>query len=328
MQAFYADQLSRQASAPGGVFSEANEGADAYSPRAYPAESAITFWSAWLTTGDNAYRLAAERQIEYARSLENKDHLISFAGYVERNAQSRLVLGYFIAYRMTGEVAYLNDADDAMAALLSLQRVAWQYGGNFYQLYYYTYEPVPPYAPVSWPGLNPNQDASMGLAMTLLYHEPGSRLKGDANLKVQALEHLDAIGALQTADGRLPNAEVRMNEFDTMYGGVTLFQLYWANTYWQESRYNEVLRKSLPWLDQYTRDGLVLRTYPETYLGPPRNPRDLWFRLPVLWTYGGDLRAWNTSMDEIWDKWPTFADHPGGWTDSTCLLSLMGVQEQ
>lgn len=328
MNDYYVDQLSRMKLSPGGVFSEANSGVDAYSPRAYPAEAAITLWSAWLATGQLEYRQAAERQIQYARSLENEDHLISFAGYVERNAQSRLILGYYIAYRMTEDIAYLQDADDAMAGLLSLARVPWAYNGRTYMFYYYTYDPIPPYTPGSWPGLNPNQDATMGLVMTLLFHSSESRYAGDANLKEQALEHLDAVIALQASDGRLPNAEVRMDEFDTMYGGVTLFQLYWANTFWKEAKFDAALQKSFPWLDQYTREGLVLRTYPDIYVGPPHNPRDLWFRLPVLWKYGGDLTVWNQTMDELWSRWPTFADHRAGWTDSTCLLFLMGVPYQ
>ena len=270
----------------------------------------------------------AEKQLSYAHSLETPDHKIVYipegsdVAIWGSNIQGRLALGYYMAYKTTKNDMYLRWAEDALEAFLEMPRSEVQLGDRTFFLFRYT--------PDSSAQVDPNQQATIGLTMTLFYHEPKSRYYLDANMRAVALENLDSSISLMTPDGRLPLAqeEFYIHQFDTRYGSFTLFKLSWANQFWKELRYEEALRRSVPWLDEITRAGISLRYYPEFYSGPPPDPAELWWRLPVMYYFGGDMVALQIELDKSFEQWLNFADIPDHWSTPFVVFKEMGIPHE
>jgi len=296
-----------------------------FHPRTRPAEAAFTLWSHWKATGNQSALDSARHQLDYSRSRETSDHFLVNDNLISKYQMARLATGYFVSYQATGDAAYLSWADDVVAALRSLATSPVTYGGKTYNLYHYLYAPSPPHTPDPLVRIDPNQEASISLALTQLYFTRGSRFYQDAAVRTQALEHLDAAIALQLPDGKIPLDQDEVTRFDSAYATAALYWVVWTNRYWKEPRFDAAARLAIPWLNDYTQQGITFRTYPTAFSGPLDNPVELWWRLPIMYNYGGDITAIGVQLDRVIAEWQTYADYPGGYIAPTFVMELAGV---
>jgi hypothetical protein len=298
-----------------------------YDPRAYPSEAATSMLSAYINTGDNRYKEAAIRQLAYGHSHENADHLLVADGYtmIAAHYQARLIIGYYVAYQILNDPVYLDWADAALDGLLSLSTAQITVLGRTFNIFNYTYDMTPPYAPNSGVRIDPNQDASYGLSMTLLYHDKQSRHYHHPGLKDKALEMLDASVILQDAQGRMPLLDGSPDMTDTSYAGFCYMQVAWANRFWNEKRYSDCLTKAIQWFNELNKANITIRFYPIIRIGELDDTGEAYFRLAVCYFYQGDIQSNQALLDSLWEKWDLFKDIPGGWVDSTAYLVAMGI---
>lgn len=318
-----------------GIFSEAACG---FNPSVYPAESAVSFISAYQATGNVEYLNDAKRQLEFAHSLEDDNHYIQLPPdtipwidkkAVGTNAQVRLCLGYYMAYRGVNEKKYLEWADKSMEALLKLQTTDYIYKDKAYKLYNYCYSLEKPYEALSSIEIDPNQQAFIGLAMTLLYHDENSIYFHDSKMKILALNQLEAALTLKQPNGALPLAESRLNELDTRYGHLALMLVYCSNQFWNNTQIDHVLKDSVKWVTAYTRSMTTQRYYPQIYNDKLPDPVEAYSRLPIIYAYGNksDQKAIQDMLCEIWSRWPEFSKYPGGWSTPFVLYKIINVPE-
>jgi hypothetical protein len=332
--AFWEDQSALIRSQPDQVFDQP----EMTSSRAYPAENAQLFLAAYLVTGRSQYLEDARRQLDYARASETAEHLHRFPadldadtppeGFVSSLAQARLALGYFVAFKATRSQMYLRWAEQAVVALLLLPRAEQCHQSRCFQRHYYLYSLVAPYTPYPGTQLDPNQQAFIGLAMTLLYHEPRSRLRGNEELRTLALDQLEGALALMDSTGRLPLGQHApwSDLFDTRYGCDALFLTMWANTHWKRPDLDSLLAKGTRWLWLYT-DGVATTSqeYPLRYEGPPNESMEMYCRLALMHRYGGDIGSLQRALDDVWSKPALYTEHRGGWTTPFAVLPLVGL---
>jgi hypothetical protein len=114
--------------------------------------------------------------------------------------------------------------------------------------------------------------------------------------------------------------------YDTRYGHVTLMLVCWANRYWDDDRYHALLSRSAQWVNEYTHGGARTERYsPVVYSGPVPDPHELYYRLPIIYFYGGDRMALERALDEVWSRWQDFASEQGGFTTPFVVFDLMGI---
>lgn len=242
---------------PGKVF-----GKDSFTQDHYPAQAAISLLSAYLITKDEVFAKDAERQLEYAHSFENKDNLfVSYAfnfEYVQpqicREHLSRHIYSLYAGYKILGDKKYLEWADNNAAAMLNfLKRDKTFFKQKTYNLFYTCYHAEPPYNPYIGQGvfIVPNQNASLGMAFTLLYHDPNSKFYKSKILKDFAYTELRASMALQEDDGTIL-LPIGIGGHDTLYGTYTSFSWAVANHFWQNLEFEKHIKKAGKWLKQYS----------------------------------------------------------------------------
>ena len=313
-----------------------SETACGFNPRVYPAEAAISFISAYQVTGNVDYLEDAKRQLEFAHSLENSNNYIQLPpetiSWIDKkavgtNAQVRLILGYYLAYRGTDDKKYLKCADESMIALMRLQTTDYVYKGKVYKLFKYCYSIEQPQTALSGIEIDPNQQAFIGLTMTLLYHDKDSIFFHDSKIKTLALNQLEAALVLERPDGKLPLAESRINELDTRYGHLALMLVYCSNQFWNDTEFDTRLRNSIKWVASYTKLSTTDRYYPQKYYGKLPDPVEAYSRLPLIYAYGNttDQKAIQDMLNEIWSRWPEFSEYPGGWSTPFVLYTVINM---
>lgn len=324
MRAFWRYQQSLITSMPNRVFDQPY---GSFDPRFYPSVPSQTFLSAWLVTGDETYADSARRQLAYARTRENLDHLVLYPDgtKIGRMAQAEQILGYFVAWRTLNDLKYLRWADDALSGLLKLPRSPVVWRGRTFSLYHYLYAPASPYRPDPSIRIDPNQDANLGLVFTLLYHTPESAYYHDGNAAARAREELDAVVAVQASSGALPVTQDSLDEPDTLYGSWALMFLHWANQYWQDESYEAALKRGAMWLDQYS-NGNSVHFYPRRVEGPAPI-YELWERLPLISRYGTTTGALQEAIDTGTAALVDAKGPSGGWATPVADQILLGVRQ-
>lgn len=324
IHALMQDQARRQQASPNQLFDAPALG---YDPRYYPSEAAISFWSAWRLFGEAELLSAAQRQCDWAHSLMAADGLFTPPpfGMVSRLSQARLITGFMVAYQASGDARYLGWADAAVEGFLKLPVEPVSYQGRVFQLFNYAYGSTPPYPPQSTVRMNPNQESAIGLAFTQVYFAPQSRFFHSPQLYDLAWQNLNASLVLQDALGRIPTDQDHPEDFDTLYGGYTLMNLAWADSYWHSAELGAAVRSGAGWLSAYS-DGSTDRYYPARYHGPLNDPVELWQRLPVLQAAGLLTPQFSASIDAVMARWNGFAAFPGGYLCPTAvLIDSLGV---
>jgi len=173
--------------------------------------------------------------------------------------------------------------------------------------------------------LNPNQDASVALAATMLAFDPASKFFNDESLLALAKEHLLVAIALQQPDGKIPEAQPNMDQLDSRYAGWTLFQVYWANRYWKLAEIEAALRKATLWLDDLTKNNLSIRYSPSVYTGPVPDKAELNYRLPRLYEYGTEFKTALAQLKELYATPDKFEDFVDGLAGAPYLSTLLGI---
>lgn len=307
--------------------------AHGFDPRYLPAEAAFSALSAYRVLGDKRYLADAVRQLAYAHSRESRNHLVPIPRdvvpsiaepFTGANAQIRLALGYYVAFKTTRRRVYLDWADAAVSAFLRLPTSEFAFGGRTFNLHHYFYSLREPHQPLSRVDLDPNQQAYVGLVATLFYFEPRSEHFRDAVLRLTAIEQLAAALAPMTPDGRLPLTATRPGEYDTAYGHLALMLSYWANRRWHSPHLDSTLIQALPWVEDFVRTGKSTSFYP-VFKEAPAGPYEVFTTLPLVWSYSGDLSAWKRLYARTWLRWRDHARYPGGSATPFVLFELMGV---
>jgi hypothetical protein len=308
--------------------------------RAYPSKVAISFFSVFGVSRDPTYLEDAVRQVEWGHLQETPNDLIqqpSGAPGTDGGAPplfssfglSSSVLGYELAFKSTRDPRYVQWADDTISALLALPTTVRCWPGRCFNLFYLLYLLDPPFSPYGDVDFEPNQQATHGVALTLLFHEPQSKYFHDPVISEIAHEQLDAALVMMDSNGRVPlaSAPTHVNQFDTAYGSVTLLWITWANRYWEDPRYGEALELGAKWLNEYTQGGpRTLRYDPKFYTGPVPDPQELYFRLPLFYFYGGDREALEDGLDDIWMQWPNFETNVrGAYVSPFIIFKDMGI---
>lgn len=336
---FWNTQHRVMAGHPGGVFAESS---DVYDARLVPAEVAETALSAWRVTGDPKFLADARRQIDYAHSLLGQDHLLPFPldalgdsrphpqGVVGSLGQVRLALGFYTAYRATGDAEYLSWADASANAWRSLPRAPACVQGTCFELPAFLYEHAAGFPILSPPFVNPNQDAFSGCLLALLWADPHSVLHNQPAVLAEARSLLDAAVVLQLADGRIPlDSEPRdIVRYDSGYGMTALFLLQWANTVLHDMGYDAKLRAGAAWQNRLTAGGPRTERYPADgplVVGPPPEPTEYFMRLAALATYGGDVPALQGGLADEFSKQEDFDTFDGGWMTPFTIFESLGL---
>ncbi len=334
IRSFWSAQDSSIRSRPDMVFDQQS---NVFDPRVYPSEAAVSFLSAWLVTGESRFREDAVRQLEYARSLEDSFHYQIYPEdlrieeeepLVSTNAQARLVQGYFLAWKILEDRRYLDWADQALTALLSLplSEACWQMECFPAWAFLYTREA----SPQPWTScfVNPNQNAVIGLVLTLLHHEPLSAHFGSEETGLLALSQLRCAMVMMDDLGRVPLSASGGDPqlFDTRYGHYTLLHVLWAQRFWNDPQLQLDLQKSNQWVDEYNRNhSVTLRYYPEYIYGPVPDPTELYSRYPMTYFLGGDMQALEEGLDEVWLRHESFTTVQGGFISGQAVLHAMGI---
>lgn len=251
---------------------------------AYPTEAMMTLASAAETLCDAGYAEAAQRRASFARSWENADHLLVYAGapYIARDYVARHIYNLHAAGVALDDPALRAAADEVAHAMVD--RLARQeHDGR--TLFCTTYRLDPPYACDQPPWIDDNQNSEIGMAFAVLAADPESSFYEDPVAIDIADQELDAATSLQTSAGEIPIAESAdyVEKYDTLYGGYAAFS--WAIA--TAARPRDVALAAhadlaAVWLAPLSDgDPESQRYYPGPYSGPP-SLSECSMRMPVL----------------------------------------------
>ncbi|MDI7258429.1 MAG: hypothetical protein QME90_00760 [Thermodesulfobacteriota bacterium] len=263
---------------------------------AYPSEMALALIAAYLITQEPRYALDADRQLTFARGFEDLNHLLVIYPdaypYISRDYIARQIYNLYVAFKIFGNVKYLQWADEEAQAMITyLKRSPLTYNGVTYTLFYPTYNTTTPYTPLTQgPSIDLNQNAEIGLAFTLLYHEPLSQLHDNQTAADIALNELRASMALQDmTTGAIPVASFPPydTQMDTGYASYTLRSWVWANLFWKDPDFALHIQKGAEWLSGYvTSSEITAQNY--------------------TWTELFDQPNGKANIEEAWDRFPAF----------------------
>src|SRR5690242_19484137 len=197
-----------------------------------------------MLTGDTECRSAARRQFDLSADWVNQDGMFDcsrsgrFPAGVSRDATARQIYNLYTGYRVLGDLDLLDLADRYAAGMARhMARQPVEFGGREFLLIPVTTAATPPYQP-SGSSIDVNQNAEIGLAFTLLYHDPRSKWHRDPLAREIALTELQAGMAVQNLEtGEIPigNARGWLDRYDTNYGAYALSSWDWANRYWKDT---------------------------------------------------------------------------------------------
>lgn len=239
------------------------------SESAYPTEAMMSLASAaWLLCDDDLAE-AARTRADYARSLENADHLMYWSGYpyLTRDYNARHIYNLWAAGHALDDPDLLEAADATASTMLGLERVA--HGDHV--LFCVAYETTAPYAchdDYTW--IDVNQNSEVGLAFALLYTDPDSALYGDPLALDVALDELGAATSLQdAATGAIPIGEGDYSDdYDTLYGSYAAWSWTLANAALPALALDDAVAAAADWLAPLSDDSPSShRTWPYAYDG-------------------------------------------------------------
>ncbi len=263
----------------------------------YATEAAIPFLSAYAATREARYAEQAARQLDYAHSIENSGMAVlrgREAPTTSRDVQARQIYNFYLGYRILADGRYLRWADACAEAMIeTIPRASHecagqshtQFAGNLINM-------ADPEAGRTVYVIDVNQNAEVGLAFGLLYHDPGSAFFRNPLAKEIALEETLASMSIQNMEtGAIPLTETsdRIEHYDTAYGSYAAFSWVWSQLLWNDARMDEHIRAAGRWLGakmDLSKDSDRYYSFrnPSTYM-------PAWeasYRLPVYWYCGVD----------------------------------------
>src|SRR5437764_10590429 len=127
-------------------------------------------------------RQQAVVQLDYCHGREVDGLLVTRENLSTRDYQARQIYNFYLAYRILGDGRYLRWADDCAAAMVRLipRGPREDPAGRTCTLFlagYFTPDGKPHHETGN--SIDPNQNAEVALAYTLLYHDPASKFFRD-----------------------------------------------------------------------------------------------------------------------------------------------------
>jgi hypothetical protein len=296
----------------------------------YPTEAALVFLSAYDFTRDPKFAALAAKLLDYAHSLEKRGMIVTPEGRTTRDYQARQIYNFYLAYRILGDGKYLRWADACAKAMLEiLPRAPHECQGETHTQFAAGFIDVegPQQGPFHY-GIDVNQNAEVGLAYGLLYHDPASAFFLAPVAKEIAFEETLASMSIQDKEtGAIPLTEgARIKEFDTAYGSYAVFSWVWSQLLWNDSRMDRHIRAAGRWLApkmNLSKDSVRYYSFrsPSTFM-----PYwEVYYRLPLLWYCGVDASRFLT---DVFARMPKPEETPGDsggppWTYA--YYDLMGL---
>jgi hypothetical protein len=268
---------------------------------AYPTEPSLVFLTAYDLTRDTRYAEQAARQLDYAHRRATDDGLLLTAdGLCGRDYQARQVYNFYVAYRVLADGRYLRWADEAAAAMLKhVPRTPHASRNEAHTLF--SADLFDRHGAVRLSNtqrIDPNQNAGVALAFSLLYHDPASAMFQSAVAKSIAYEELLAAMSVQDmTTGEIPITE-HIAAADTAYGAYAASSWTWCQLLWREPRFEPHVRAAGRWLGtktDLTRD--CTRVYPKS----EQTCVPSWqanYCLPLFWYCGIDAGKFIADLRE------------------------------
>lgn len=252
----------------------------------YPTEETLVFLTAYDFTRDDRYAKQAAIQLDYCHSREKDGLFLTSEGSTTRDYQARHIYNFYLAYRILADGRYLKWADDCAAAMLKvIPRAKHTVAGETYTLFQAGFV-NPKGEPAGWNKqyIDPNQNAEVALAYSLLYHDPASRFFRDPQAKEIAYEELLASMSIQDmTTGKIAITE-DIPGGDTAYGSYATFSWTWCQLLWYERKFEPHVRAAGRWLAPMTNLAHgSQRWYPKEIKDGIVPYWEAYFRLPVLW---------------------------------------------
>lgn len=249
---------------------------------AYPTEALMTLASGAALLCDADLAAAAAQRADYARSWETDDHFLLWSGFpfVTRDYQARHIYNLWAAGHALGDPTLLSAADDAAAAMLTLERRPYRE----FTLFCAVYASSPPHAcDASSLWIDDNQNSEIALAFALLANDPASALFQDP-LALEVVDNeLRAAISIQAPTGEIPIGSDYgyEDDYDTLYGSYAAFSWALAAPLVGVDL-ADPLAGAAAWLAPLSdADPVSHRTYPSPYDGPVSLAEGM-MRLPVL----------------------------------------------
>ena len=300
----------------------------------YPTEPAIFFLAGWMLTGDPECQAAARRQFEVSKSWVNEDGIFDcsrsgrFPDGVSRDATAREIYNCYTGYRVLNDGGLLDLADRTAGGMARhMQRQPVSFGGKEFLLIPTICAAAPPYKP-SGSSIDVNQNAEIGLAFTLLYHDPRSKWHHDPLAREIALTELRAgmaVQNMQTGEIPIGNSRGWTDKFDTNYGAYALSSWDWANRYWKDPEFARHIAKAVEWLDPFFDGETRAVHYWPRYAVGKMYPEAAWHCVPPFLAHGKDI----TRLLKIYDDAIAVAEGTGWprWLAAQPHLKVMGLPE-
>lgn len=255
----------------------------------YPTEAALVFLTAYDFTRDARFAMQADVQLEYSHARESEGLLLTSDRTTTRDYQARQIYNFYLAYRILAEGKYLHWADACAAAMIRvIPRSSHSCAGETHVLFEAGYFDATG-KPVRENGnaIDVNQNAEIGLAFSLLYHDPASRYFRDPLARQIAYEELLASMSLQDMHtGAIPLHESFPGD-DTAYGSYATFSWTWCQILWREAKFEPHVRAAGKWLGpKMNLKSDSQRFYPKRIDGGEVPDWEAYYRLPLLWYCG------------------------------------------
>jgi hypothetical protein len=259
----------------------------------YPTEEGLIFVSAYDFTRDGKFAEQVVRQMELAHNQTKLD-MVMTPHKATRDYQARQIYNFYLTYRMLGDGKYLRWADDAAAAMLKIiPRQKHTVRGETHTLFAAGY--IDPVAgakeeDISY-AIDVNQNAEVGLAYGLLYHDPASKFFLDPLAKEIAYDETLASMSIQNMKtGEIPLTDYRMEDWDTLYGSYGSFLWVFSRSLWHDPQFDPHIKLAGKWLaTKMNLEKGSERWYPERKVGP-MSDWEASFRIPLYWYCGIDAK--------------------------------------
>jgi hypothetical protein len=267
---------------------------------AYPTEPALVFLTAYSVTRDERYARQAAKQLDYAHDRSVDGLLLTADGLCGRDYQARQVYNFYLAYRVLREAHYLKWAEEATdATLRHVPRSPYTCRGETHTLF--TADLLDRVGTVKLRNperIDPNQNAGVALAFTLLYHDVASKFFKSEVAKSIACEELLAGMTLQDMNTGLIAIAEHYPGGDTAYGAYAAFSWVWCQVLWRDPRFEPHVQAAGRWLATKTdlsKD--CTRVYPEA--------QQTWvpswqanYCVPLFWYCKVEARAFIAALRE------------------------------
>ncbi len=291
----------------------------------YPTEPALVWLSAYSVTRETKYAEQARRQLDDAHRRETNGILVIYDGTTTRDYQARQIYNYYVGYRILAEPKYLRWAEVCAKAMVEVfPRKAKELGGKSYKLFAAGFlNPQKPREGSLGYFVDVNQNAEVGLAFGLLYHDPASALFQDATAKEIALDETLASMVIQHPEtGAVPIGDgTWLDKYDTAYGGYACTSWVWSNLLWRNAEMDKHIRLAGKWLGgRMDLEHDAERWWP-THTTGAMAAWDAYYRIPLCWYCGIEAKPF---LRSVWAKLQSGAE---GWAPVHTIAwwDVMGV---